>query len=243
MQQQRVFLVPSEHVGWIAVRAELAKMERVAVVGEAINAQKAIAAIETVRPNVVIAAEVVENMPIRTLLTNLRLTSCPRTRLIVFAPRLDPDTVMPFAEIGVAGYIFWDSLSCNGLAGCLTTMMECNVRIGSEEAVQVLTQTLGMGRDTAPNEEIASRKLDAPTYKTLTQQQRAVLRLVENGSSNRVVAEQLCISPKTVKKHLEDIYKRLGVHDRETAAHVAYERGCLAQQYELSKHAASRLAH
>jgi DNA-binding CsgD family transcriptional regulator len=48
----------------------------------------------------------------------------------------------------------------------------------------------------------------------LTDRQAEVTRLIARGLSNREVAEELQVSPSTVKRHLEDVYRRTGVRSR-----------------------------
>lgn len=69
-----------------------------------------------------------------------------------------------------------------------------------------------------------SRPVEADELRTLgiTARQRDVLALVCAGSSNEEIALQLSISPRTVKKHLEDVYRALGVGTRTAAAAVAF---------------------
>jgi DNA-binding NarL/FixJ family response regulator len=52
----------------------------------------------------------------------------------------------------------------------------------------------------------------------LTQREREVLALAAEGKSNREIAEQLWITPATVRKHLEHVYDKLGVRNRTAAA-------------------------
>jgi DNA-binding NarL/FixJ family response regulator len=58
----------------------------------------------------------------------------------------------------------------------------------------------------------------------LTVQERRVLMLVANGMSNSEIAGHLFVSVATVRKHLENSYRKLGVHNR-MAAVVAFEGG------------------
>ena len=51
----------------------------------------------------------------------------------------------------------------------------------------------------------------------LTARQAEVLRLLAAGRGTEEIAAALYISPHTVRKHLENIYAALGVHDREAA--------------------------
>ena len=55
----------------------------------------------------------------------------------------------------------------------------------------------------------------------LTGREQEVLDLVACGKSNQEVAELLVLSPHTVRKHLENIYEKLGVHSRTAAVAAA----------------------
>jgi DNA-binding CsgD family transcriptional regulator len=52
----------------------------------------------------------------------------------------------------------------------------------------------------------------------LTAREREVLELVAEGHTNGEIATQLWISPGTVRKHLDNLYTKLGVHTRTAAA-------------------------
>jgi DNA-binding CsgD family transcriptional regulator len=52
----------------------------------------------------------------------------------------------------------------------------------------------------------------------LTAREREILDLVAEGRTNAEIAERLWVSPGTVRRHLENIYAKLGVHTRTAAA-------------------------
>jgi DNA-binding NarL/FixJ family response regulator len=56
----------------------------------------------------------------------------------------------------------------------------------------------------------------------LTSREAEILELVPAGLTNAAIAERLWISPGTVKKHLDNIYAKLGVANRTAA--VAWTR-------------------
>lgn len=64
------------------------------------------------------------------------------------------------------------------------------------------------------------------THARLTPREREVLALLEGGLKHREIAQQLCISHKTVGTHLEHIFSKLGVHHRLQAV-------ALARRYHL----------
>ncbi|MES1178499.1 MAG: LuxR C-terminal-related transcriptional regulator [Myxococcales bacterium] len=80
-------------------------------------------------------------------------------------------------------------------------------------------------------------RIDALTAKTpdkaipsecgLTTRELEVLRLVATGKTNKLIAAQLCLSEKTVDRHLSNILSKLGVPTRAAATAYAYEHHLL----------------
>lgn len=62
---------------------------------------------------------------------------------------------------------------------------------------------------------------EAESKTSLTAREREILRLVRDGRTNTEIAGELWISPSTVKKHLENVYDKLGVASRAAAATAA----------------------
>ena len=63
---------------------------------------------------------------------------------------------------------------------------------------------------------------------TLSDREAAVLEAVARGLSNREIGRQLWISEQTVKFHLRNIYRKLGISSRTEAARYAYRNGFAA---------------
>jgi DNA-binding CsgD family transcriptional regulator len=59
----------------------------------------------------------------------------------------------------------------------------------------------------------------------LTEREIEVLRLVARGHTNPQIAQQLTLSPKTVSRHLESIYSKIGVSTRSAATYFAMHHG------------------
>jgi DNA-binding NarL/FixJ family response regulator len=70
----------------------------------------------------------------------------------------------------------------------------------------------------------------------LTRREEEILRLVARGRSNSQVAETLWVTEQTVKFHLSNIYRKLGVSNRTEASHWALLNGI-----ESAKHQEPRL--
>jgi DNA-binding NarL/FixJ family response regulator len=71
-------------------------------------------------------------------------------------------------------------------------------------------------RDTSESDPTADRGAGELTFRELE-----VLNLVAEGMTNGEIAQRLWISPGTVRRHLENIYEKLGVHTRTAAVAAA----------------------
>ncbi|HMK81370.1 MAG TPA: DNA-binding response regulator [Xanthobacteraceae bacterium] len=83
-------------------------------------------------------------------------------------------------------------------------------QVGTDEVLLRLTEG-----EAGSEVEVLRRKL------MLTQREAEVLLWIARGKANRDVAEILDLSPRTVNKHLEQIFSKLGVENRTSAAAVA----------------------
>jgi DNA-binding NarL/FixJ family response regulator len=59
----------------------------------------------------------------------------------------------------------------------------------------------------------------------LSPRELSILESLESGRSNREIAERLFVAEQTVKFHLTNIYRKLGVSSRTEAVHYAYANG------------------
>jgi DNA-binding CsgD family transcriptional regulator len=76
-----------------------------------------------------------------------------------------------------------------------------------------------------PREHRVGRRRSAPAG--LTAREVDVLRLLARGQSNKEVAAQLVISPKTVRNHVEHIYTKTGTTNRALASLFAANHGLI----------------
>ena len=61
----------------------------------------------------------------------------------------------------------------------------------------------------------------------LTPREAEILRALAEGQSNKQIARTLWLSEQTIKYHLTNIYRKLGVRGRTEAVHRAYENGLI----------------
>lgn len=125
------------------------------------------------------------------------------------------------------GDVLMDVVSA-GAFGCLSHDIEI-------DALRTLVVQAADGRfavDGVRLHEILRRsmavRLDDPAASKvarLTAREREVLRLLSVGLDNDAIARQLYLSTKTVRTHVGNILRKLGVHSRADAARVALDAG------------------
>jgi predicted ATPase/DNA-binding CsgD family transcriptional regulator len=89
----------------------------------------------------------------------------------------------------------------------------------SEEEPSTITSSA------APTEQLSTPVSEHPAG--LTPREVEVLGLVAEGLTNPQVAQRLFLSPRTVQRHLNSVYRKLGVSSRTAATHLALEHDLL----------------
>ena len=112
--------------------------------------------------------------------------------------------LMKAIEIGVDGYILKDSESSE-------LKKAINLIIGGESYIQPKLIP-------ALNKRLVTRDIDKDKINSLTDRELEVLIQVANGMFNKEIATTLNISERTVKNHVSNIFKKIGVSDRTQAA-------------------------
>jgi LuxR family maltose regulon positive regulatory protein len=96
-----------------------------------------------------------------------------------------------------------------------------------------LLMLVGPNTPDAAERDFAKRALrlgigpDTPLVSALSYREREILRLLQNGQSNKLIARVLDISPDTVRFHLKGVYEKFGVSDRRVVATMARECGLI----------------
>jgi DNA-binding NarL/FixJ family response regulator len=134
----------------------------------------------------------------------------------------------PLPVIAISGSTDPDRIEAAFAAGALGYFLKTSGREDLVTAVcQVFDHSLsfGSGRGAAVTPRAAASATDA-----LSPRELEILRLVAEGRSNRQVAKQLWVTEQTVKFHLVNIFRKLGVQNRTEAGRWAHTRGLLPRQ-------------
>jgi DNA-binding CsgD family transcriptional regulator len=105
--------------------------------------------------------------------------------------------------------------------GCRALGDEDSAALELDAAGRVFTQ-LGAMSELNRADTLARKQVDPATH-GLTGRELQVLRLVAAGKTNRAIASDLTLAPKTVDRHVTNIFGKLGVSSRAAATAYAYE--------------------
>ena len=127
----------------------------------------------------------------------------PKARIIVLAEHAGDAEITKALRKGAAGYICKD-VSPNDLVTAIRTVTAGRKYI-PDQIAQILTEHLGQ--------------------EDLTPSEANVLRMIVGGMSNKEIAFALDVSENTIKTHVKNIFDKIGVSDRTSAATTAIKRG------------------
>ena len=108
---------------------------------------------------------------------------------------------------------------------------ERGIWIENGEDSRVLTPQDGNGNGrvqlvrVGPRSRVTGKRQRRTGPGGLTRREVEVLQLVSSGMTNRAVARALWVTSETVKFHLSNIYRKLGVSNRTEASRWAHENG------------------
>ncbi len=98
--------------------------------------------------------------------------------------------------------------------------------------LQAIIDFVGPGGE--PPEERPEQRPAAPVLLEddagLTGRESEILSLLARGFSNREMADQLVLSPRTIERHLENLYRKTGARNRAEATAYAYTHGLVARE-------------
>jgi DNA-binding NarL/FixJ family response regulator len=123
----------------------------------------------------------------------------PRSRVVGLSGCADRQTVVEMLRAGARGYVVKDA-AFTELVQAIETVMTGKSYLSPALTSVVVDLVLGMGKEE-----------DLQAESVLTCRERQVLQMVAEGMTSRQIAENLCVSPKTVETHRTRLMKKLNL--------------------------------
>jgi DNA-binding NarL/FixJ family response regulator len=192
------------------LRALLATVDDIDIIGEAATGTEAIQLVDEHLPDVVLMDV---QMPNGDGIEATRAITArhPSVSVLILTMYDDDDTVFAALRAGARGYL---------LKGA-----EQHDVVRSIVSVAAGHVTLGPGAAERAMAVFAADSPTQPLFPELTERERDVLRLVAEGHNNPTIARALYVSPKTIANHVSNILTKLHFADRAEAIVTARRAG------------------
>ncbi|HTM26258.1 MAG TPA: response regulator transcription factor [Vicinamibacterales bacterium] len=175
-----------------------------------LDADSAIAAVRTHRPDVVVLDL---RMPQRSGLDLLAVLAreAPFARSVVLTAAISQEQVLEALKRGAAGLVLKEAPP-EQLIDCVRRVSQGEQCFDSDTVTQALQGAV-------------NREARGDSSASLTPRELEIVRMVAQGLRNKVIGERLVISESTVKVHLHNIYEKLGIEGRLELVLLAQQRG------------------
>ncbi len=203
MRRLKVLVVDDHRLMLEAIRVQLEREDDISVVGCVDSGETVVALVGQTGPDVVLLDVRMPGMDGLTVLEHLQ-TRYPSIAVVMLSGIEDPALVRAALERGAAAFVL-KGIDPRDLAGAVRQVMRGTIFRALDRP--------GVGA------------LSALEEAGLSPRELSILEALESGGSNREIAERLFVAEQTVKFHLTNIYRKLGVSSRTEAVHYAYANG------------------
>ncbi|MBL4755673.1 MAG: response regulator transcription factor [Flavobacteriales bacterium] len=201
MQEIRVLIADDHQMVIEGIRALLADVENISIIGEATNGRDCFKKLAKIDADVVLMDM---DMPIMSGIDATRLIAktYPHIKVIALTMYNEKALITKMLEAGTEGYIL-KNIGKDELRLAIETVNNGEQFFSSEIPIT-------LSRPTAVN-TIPENQVDALTK--LTKRELEILGYIAQGLSNNEIGEELFISSRTVDTHRTNLMKKLDVHN------------------------------
>lgn len=213
MAKIKVLIADDHAVVREGTRRILQQEPEIEVVAEAGDGEEALRLAASCKPDVVImdiAMPVMDGIEATRQIKKL----CPDTAVLILSAYDDDQFVFSLLEAGAAGYLL-KSVRGRELTDAVLAVHAGESVLHPSVARKVLNRFVpapGKPQEREPSE-------------VLTEREMQVLKLAARGMNNQDIAEELCLSTRTVQGHLGNIFNKLVVSSRTEAVIRALKEG------------------
>jgi len=203
VKRLKVLLADDHRLMLAGIKRALEAADDIEIVGEAYSGSQVLPLVSRTNPDVVLLDLRMPEMDGLACLDLIRRRH-PEVKVVVLSVFSDSEHIETALKRGACGYIV-KSVNPIDLPSAIRQVMEGAVY-----------HALGLPEV----DESASARAAG-----LTEREIAILKAVARGLSNQAIGKELWVTEQTVKFHLTNIYRKLGVANRTEAARYAYQNG------------------
>jgi len=188
------------------------------VIGEAADGREAIRSVEKLKPDLILIDLSMPRMNGMEAIREIRRVS-KEVKILVLTVHKSEEYVLATFKAGADGYVLKDATH-QELLMAIKSVLKGRNYISPEISEKVLEGYL----------EGRKRLKSQTSWETLTPREREILKLIAEGYKNKEIAEELCISVKTVEKHRSNLMEKLNLHNAQALTAFAIEKGLVIRE-------------
>ncbi len=195
------------------LRALLASDSSFEIVGEARDGREAVRCVEKLGPDLILMDLSMPRMSGMDAIREIK-KRYPETKIIALTVHKTEEYLLTTLQAGADGFVLKDATH-DELILAIENVMGGKSYLSPGVSGKVIEGYL-KGKE-------GSHSLGS--WESLSQREREVLKLIAEGYKNKEIAEDLCISLKTVEKHRANLMKKLDLHNAAALTVYAVEKG------------------
>ncbi len=212
----RILIVDDHPLIREGLRAVLETQPDMELVGEAVDGIEAVARALALKPDVILMDLALPRKDgIEAMREILRIV--PTTRVLVLSNYLDDEKVFGALKAGAKGYILKETNS-QELRQAVRSVYQGKAALDPAVQRKLVDQLTG-AIVSQPENELTERELE-------------VLRLMARGFTNPQIASRLSVAEGTVRFHVSNVLRKLGMENRTQAVLYALQKGLAAPESE-----------
>jgi DNA-binding NarL/FixJ family response regulator len=212
----KVLIVDDHTLFRKGIRKLLESIDGTTIVGEAADGRDAVKKVAALKPNVVLMDISMRDMNGLEATREIR-TNFPDTSVILLTMHDNEEHLKQSLEFGASGYLLKDA-SAQELYLAIEAANRGETYLSPSVSRKMINKFLQVRQQ--PDQEEHS-------LSALSRRELEILGLLAEGKSNKVIADELCISIKTVEKHRTNIMQKLEIHNIVDLVKYAIKHGII----------------
>ncbi len=216
--KRRVVIAEDHTIVREGLRFLLSAAPDLEIVGEAGDGREAIQCAERLKPDLIVTDLSMPRMNGMEAVREIKKRSAA-TKVLVLTVHKTEEYILAALQAGADGYLLKDSTHA--------------------ELLMAVKHVLSGRRYISPgiSDQVLEGYLEGKksggvrtAWDSLSAREREVLKLIAEGFRNKEIAEQLCISVKTVEKHRANLMGKLNLHNVQALTALAIEKGLISRE-------------
>jgi len=216
MEKKKRIVIAEDHtILREGLRALVSSDSKLEVVGEAEDGRDAVRCVEKLMPDLVLMDLSMPKLNGMDAIREIKKQH-PEIKIIALTVHKTDEYILATLDAGAEGYVLKDATHAE-LMTAISSVLGGKPYLSPGVSQKVIEGYLEGKKSLKTN----------TAWDTVSQREKEVLKLIAEGYKNKEIADQLCISAKTVEKHRSNLMKKLDLHNASALTAFAMEKGLI----------------